>query len=153
MELILKQDVENLGFKDDVVTVKNGYGRNFLIPQGQAVLATISAKKVLAENLKQRAFKDKKIIDDATKIAEAIKSLDIKITAKATEGASAGDKLFGSITKADLVEAFEKEGHTIDKKFISITGGSIKRLGQYDAVIRLHREVTIELPFEVIAQA
>lgn len=153
MELILKQDVENLGFKDDVVTVKNGYGRNFLIPHGQAVLATISAKKVLAENLKQRAFKDKKIIDDATKIADAIRSLEIKITAKATEGASAGDKLFGSITKADLVEAFEKEGHTIDKKFISITGGSIKRLGQYDAVIRLHREVTVELPFEVIAQA
>lgn len=153
MELILKQDVENLGFKDDVVTVKNGYGRNFLIPHGQAVLATTSAKKVLAENLKQRAFKDKKIIDDATKIAEAIKSLEIKITAKATEGASAGDKLFGSITKADLVEAIEKEGHTIDKKFISITGGSIKRLGQYDAVIRLHRDVTVELPFEVIAQA
>ncbi|TYB77228.1 50S ribosomal protein L9 [Bizionia myxarmorum] len=153
MELILKQDVENLGFKDDVVTVKNGYGRNFLIPHGQAVLATISAKKVLAENLKQRAFKDKKIIDDATKIADAIKSLEIKIMAKATEGASAGDKLFGSITKADLVEAFEKEGHTIDKKFITITGGSIKRLGQYDAVIRLHREVTVELPFEVIAQA
>ncbi|OBX22247.1 MULTISPECIES: 50S ribosomal protein L9 [Bizionia] len=153
MELILKQDVENLGFKDDVVTVKNGYGRNFLIPHGQAILATTSAKKVLAENLKQRAFKDKKIIDDATKIAEAIKSLEIKITAKATEGASAGDKLFGSITKADLVEAFEKEGHTIDKKFITITGGSIKRLGQYDAVIRLHREVTVELPFEVIAQA
>ncbi|MFC5195744.1 MULTISPECIES: 50S ribosomal protein L9 [Bizionia] len=153
MELILKQDVENLGFKDDVVTVKNGYGRNYLIPHGQAILATASAKKVLAENLKQRAFKDKKIIDDATKIAEAIKSLEIKITAKATEGASAGDKLFGSITKADLVEAFEKEGHTIDKKFITITGGSIKRLGQYDAVIRLHREVTVELPFEVIAQA
>ena len=153
MELILKHDVENLGFKDDVVTVKNGYGRNFLIPGGQAVLATISAKKVLAENIKQRAYKDKKIIDDANTIAEAIKSLEIKITAKATEGASAGDKLFGSITKADLVEAFEKEGHTIDKKFISITGGNIKRLGQYDAVIRLHREVTIELPFEVIAQA
>jgi large subunit ribosomal protein L9 len=153
MELILKQDVENLGFKDDVVTVKNGYGRNFLIPGGQAVLATISAKKVLAENLKQRAYKEKKIIDDANKIAEAIKSLEIKITAKATEGASAGDKLFGSITKLDLVEAFEKEGHTIDKKFINITGGNIKRLGQYNAIIRLHREVTVELPFEVIAQA
>ncbi|MGY0392713.1 50S ribosomal protein L9 [Bizionia sp. KMM 8389] len=153
MELILKQDVENLGFKDDIVTVKNGYGRNFLIPHGQAVLATTSAKKVLAENLKQRAFKEKKIIDDATKISEAIKALEIKITAKATEGASAGDKLFGSITKTDLVEAIEKEGHTIDKKFISITGGNIKRLGQYNAVIRLHREVTVELPFEVIAQA
>ena len=153
MELILKQDVENLGFKDDVVTVKNGYGRNFLIPQGQAVLATASAKKVLAENLKQRAYKEKKVIEDAQKVAEAIKALELKITAKATEGASAGDKLFGSVTKLDLVEAFEKEGHTIDKKFITITGGNIKRLGQYNAIIRLHREVTVELPFEVIAQA
>jgi large subunit ribosomal protein L9 len=153
MELILKQDVENLGFKDDVVTVKNGYGRNFLIPQKQAVLATASAKKVLAENLKQRAFKEKKIIDDANKMAEAIRTLEIKLTAKATEGASAGDKLFGSVTKADLAEALEKEGHTIDKKFINITGGNIKRLGQYNAVIRLHREVTVEIPFEVIAQA
>jgi large subunit ribosomal protein L9 len=153
MELILKQDVENLGFKDDVVTVKNGYGRNFLIPQGHAVIATASAKKVLAENLKQRAFKEKKIIDDANKMAEAIRTLEIKLTAKATEGASAGDKLFGSVTKADLAEALEKEGHTIDKKFINITGGNIKRLGQYNAVIRLHREVTVEIPFEVIAQA
>ncbi|MEZ4796591.1 MAG: 50S ribosomal protein L9 [Flavobacteriaceae bacterium] len=153
MELILKQDVENLGFKDDIVTVKSGYGRNFLIPQGHAVIATASAKKVLAENLKQRAFKEKKIIDDANKTAEAIKVLDIKLTAKATEGASAGDKLFGSVTKADLAEALEKEGHTVDKKFINITGGNIKRLGQYNAVIRLHREVTVEIPFEVIAQA
>ena len=153
MELILKKDVENLGFADDVVTVKPGYGRNFLIPQGMAVLATPSAKKVLAENLKQRAFKEKKIIEDAQKVAEAIKALELKITAKATEGASAGDKLFGSVTKLDLVDAFEKEGHTIDKKFINITGGNIKRLGQYNAVIRLHREVTVELPFEVIAQA
>jgi large subunit ribosomal protein L9 len=153
MELILKQDVENLGFKDDVVTVKNGYGRNFLIPQGHAIIATSSAMKVLAENLKQRAFKEKKIIDDANKMAEALRILEIKLTAKATEGASAGDKLFGSITKTDLVEAFEKEGQTIDKKFITIIGGNIKRLGQYNAVIRLHREVTVELPFEVIAQA
>lgn len=153
MELILKQDVENLGFKDDVVTVKNGYGRNFLIPQGHAIIATSSAMKVLAENLKQRAFKEKKIIDDANKMAEALRILEIKLIAKATEGASAGDKLFGSITKTDLVEAFEKEGQTIDKKFITIIGGNIKRLGQYNAVIRLHREVTVELPFEVIAQA
>ncbi|HCY80732.1 MAG TPA: 50S ribosomal protein L9 [Xanthomarina gelatinilytica] len=153
MELILKQDVENLGFKDDIVTVKSGYGRNFLIPQKLAVLATASAKKVLAENLKQRAYKEKKVIEDASKTAEAIKALEIKIPAKATEGASAGDKLFGSITKLDLVEAFEKAGHEIDKKFISITGGNIKRLGQYNAVIRLHREVTFEIPFEVIAQA
>lgn len=150
MELILKQDVENLGFKDDIVTVKNGYGRNFLIPQGYAILATSSAKKVLAENLKQRAFKEKKIIEDATKTAEAIKALEIKISAKATEGASAGDKLFGSVTKLDLVDAFEKAGHTIDKKFVSIIGGNIKRLGQYNAVVRLHREVTFEIPFEVV---
>lgn len=153
MELILKQDVENLGFKDDIVTVKNGYGRNYLIPQGHAVIATPSAKKVLAENLKQRAYKDRKLIEEANKTAEAIKALDVKIAAKATEGASAGDKLFGSVTKADLVEAFEKEGHTIDKKFVSITGGNVKRLGQYNAVIRLHREVVFEIPFEVIAQA
>lgn len=153
MELILKQDVENLGFKDDIVTVKNGYGRNYLIPRGEAILATISAKKELAETLKQRAFKEKKVIEDANETAEALKALDIKIAAKATEGASAGDKLFGSVTKLDLVEAFEKEGHTIDKKFISITGGNIKRLGQYDAVIRLHREVTVEITFQVVAQS
>ena len=133
--------------------LRNGYGRNFLIPQGHAIIATSSAMKVLAENLKQRAFKEKKIINDANKMAEALRILEIKLIAKATEGASAGDKLFGSITKTDLVEAFEKEGQTIDKKFITIIGGNIKRLGQYNAVIRLHREVTVELPFEVIAQA
>ena len=105
MELILKQDVENLGFKDDVVTVKNGYGRNFLIPQGQAILATASAKKVLAENLKQRAFKEKKIVDDANKVAEAIKALEIKIAAKV----GSGDKLFGSVNNINVSEALEKE--------------------------------------------
>ena len=149
MELILKQDVENLGFKDDVVTVKNGYGRNFLIPQGQAILATSSAKKVLAENLKQRAFKEKKIVDDANKIAEALKALEIKITAKV----GSGDKLFGSVNNINLAEALEKEGHSIDKKFITVAGGNVKRLGKYDAVIRLHREVSVDMPFEVIAQA
>src|SRR5690606_26556421 len=116
MELILKQDVENLGFKDDVVTVKNGYGRNFLIPQGKAVMATASAKKVLAENLKQRAHKEKKIIDEATKIVYALKALDIKIAAKA----GSGEKLFGSVRNIDVVEALEKEGHSIDKKFITV---------------------------------
>ena len=147
MELILKQDVENLGFKDDVVTVKNGYGRNFLIPQGQAVMATVSAKKVLAENLKQRAFKEKKIIDDATKVADALKALDIKIAAKV----GTGDKLFGSVGNIDVAEALEKEGHSIDKKFISVT--TIKRTGKYTAVVRLHRAVTVDLEFEVVAQA
>lgn len=147
MELILKQDVENLGFKDDIVTVKNGYGRNFLIPQKQAVLATASAKKVLAENLKQRAFKEKKIVDDATKVAEAIKALEIKIPAKV----GAGDKLFGSVNNIDVAAALEKEGQSIDKKFITVT--TVKRLGKYTAVVRLHREVSVDLEFEVIAQA
>ncbi|MFY0712803.1 50S ribosomal protein L9 [Seonamhaeicola sp. NFXS20] len=149
MELILKQDVENLGFKDDVVTVKNGYGRNFLIPTGKAILATVSAKKVLAENLKQRAFKEKKIVDDANKIAEALKALEIKIASKV----GAGDKLFGSVNNIDVAAALEKEGHNIDKKFINVIGGNVKRLGKYTAVIRLHREVSVELPFEVIPQA
>lgn len=149
MELILKEDVQDLGFKDDIVTVKNGYGRNFLIPQGLASLATPSAKKVLAENLKQRAHKEKKIIDEATKIAEALKQLEIRIAAKA----GAGDKLFGSVTNIDLAAALDKEGHQIDRKFISIKGGAIKRVGPYDAIIRLHREVIVDFPFEVIAEA
>ena len=149
MELILKQDIENLGFKDDVVTVKNGYGRNFLIPQGKAILATISAKKVLAENLKQRAFKEKKIIDDANKIAEALKALEIKIASKV----GSGDKLFGSVNNIDVAAALEKEGQNIDKKFINVIGGNIKRTGKYNAIVRLHREVSVDLEFEVVAQA
>ncbi|REG87405.1 50S ribosomal protein L9 [Winogradskyella sediminis] len=153
MELILKQDVENLGFKDDIVSVKNGYGRNFLIPQGQAIMATASAKKVLAETLKQRAYKEKTIIADAEKTAEALRGLDIKITAKAGTGATAGDKLFGSITTIDLAAALKNAGHDVEKKFISINGGNIKRLGQYEAAIRLHRSVTVDLTFEVIADA
>ncbi|WP_055448509.1 50S ribosomal protein L9 [Lacinutrix mariniflava] len=149
MELILKQDVENLGFKDDIVTVKNGYGRNFLIPTGNAVIATTSAKKVLAENLKQRAYKEKKEIEEATAIAEAIKGLEIKIASKTGQG----DKLFGSVNNINVAEALAKEGHSIDKKFISVTGGNVKRLGMYDASIRLHREVSADIQFEVIAQA
>lgn len=153
MELILKQDVENLGFKDDVITVKNGYGRNFLIPQGQAIMATASAKKVLAENLKQRAYKEKQIIEEAQKEAEAIKALEIKLTSKTSAGATAGDKIFGSITNIDLANALNNAGINVDKKYIAITGGNIKRLGQYDAVIRLHRDVTVDMTFEVIAEA
>lgn len=148
MELILKQDVDNLGFKDDMVTVKNGYGRNYLIPKGMAVLATPSAKKVLAENLRQKAHKEKQVIDAAEKIAEALKSLEIKIPAKVGEA----DKLFGSVTNIDLSAALSKEGHEIDKKYISIKGGSIKRAGPYEAEIRLHREVQVEFPFEVVAE-
>ena len=153
MELILKQDVENLGFKDDVITVKNGYGRNFLIPQGLAIMATVSARKVLAENLKQRAYKEKQIIEEAQKEAEAIKALEIKLTSKAAAGATAGDKIFGSITNIDLAKALSDAGIEVDKKYIAITGGNIKRLGQYAAVIRLHRDVTVDMTFEVVAEA
>jgi large subunit ribosomal protein L9 len=145
MELILKQDVQNLGFKDDVVSVKNGYGRNFLIPQGFASLATPSAKKVLAENLKQKAHKEAKVVDDAKKIADALKALEIKITSKA-----GGEKLFGSVTNIDLAAALEKAGQTIDRKFI--TSGVVKRTGKYTASVRLHRDVVIELPYEIIAE-
>jgi len=148
MELILKQDVENLGFKDDLVTVKNGYGRNFLIPQGKAMLATPSAKKVLAENLRQKAHKEKEAIQAAEKISEAFKNLEIKIPAKVGEA----DKLFGSVTNADLAAALGKEGHEIEKKFISIKGGSIKRTGPYEAEIRLHREVQVDFGFEVVPE-
>jgi len=148
MELILKEDVQNLGFKDDVVNVKNGYGRNYLIPQGLAAMATPSAKKVLAENLRQKAHKEKKIIDAAKKTADALKQLEIKITAKV----GAGDKLFGSVTNGDLAVALEKEGHEIDKKYILIKGGAIKRAGPYDAQIRLHRDVIADFSFEVIAE-
>lgn len=145
MELILKQDVQNLGFKDDLVSVKPGYGRNFLIPQGLAALATPSAKKVLAENLKQRAHKEQKIVDDAKKLAETLKSLEIKISAKA-----GGEKLFGSISNMDITEALEKAGHPIDRKFI--TSGTVKRTGKYNATIRLHRNVIVDLPYEIVAE-
>ena len=148
MELILKQDVENVGFKDDVVTVKNGFGRNFLIPQGFAVLATSSAKKVLAENLKQRAYKEAKIIEEATKLADTIKGLEIKIASKV----GAGDKLFGSVNNADVAAAIEKAGTTIDRKFIKVVGGTVKRLGKYNATVRLHRTVVADITFEVIAE-
>ena len=145
MELILKQDVQNLGFKDDTVSVKNGYGRNFLIPQGFAILATPSAKKVLAENLKQKAHKEQRLVDDANKIAEALKALEIKISAKA-----GGEKLFGSITNANIAEALASNGHAIDKKFIS--SGIVKRVGKYNANVRLHRNVVVELPYEIVAE-
>ena len=144
MELILKKDVQNLGFKDDVVNVKNGYGRNFLIPQGFANLATPSAKKVLAENLKQKAYKEQKLVDDANKLAEVLKAIEIKIVAQA-----GGEKLFGSVTNIDIAAALEKNGQSIDRKFI--TSGVIKRVGKYSASVRLHRNVVVELPFEVIS--
>lgn len=145
MEIILKKDVQNVGFKDDVVSVKAGYGRNFLIPQGFAQLATPSAKKVLAENLKQKAHKEAKVVADARSLAETLKAIEIKITAKA-----GGEKLFGSITNIDIAEALEKAGQNIDRKFI--TSGIVKRTGKYSANVRLHRDVIVELPYEIVAE-
>ena len=146
MELILKSDVPNLGFKDDVVIVKNGYGRNYLIPQGFAILATPSAKKVLAENIKQREFKEKKEIDEANKIAKKLAKLEIKISAKS----GTGGKLFGSISNSNLSAELSNLGFDFDKKIIKIQGGTVKRLGTYSASLRLHRNVIQELSFEVI---
>tara|TARA_B100000676_G_scaffold40353_1_gene38215 strand:+ start:229 stop:681 length:453 start_codon:yes stop_codon:yes gene_type:complete len=148
MEIILKKDVEGVGFKDDIITVKNGFGRNFLIPNGSAILATPSAKKVLAENLKQQAVKDKKIIDDANKIAKKIKALDVKIKSKVGEG----NKLFGSVNNINVQNELKDQGIDIDKKLIMISGNLIKQLGKYNAVIRLHRDVIFDLPFEVVAE-
>ena len=148
MELILKEDVQNLGFKDDIVNVKNGYGRNFLIPNGKAVIATSSARKVLAENLKQLAHKEQKLIDDANKIAKKLQGFEIKIKSKV----GSGDKLFGSIGSQDVADAFESNGQAIDKKFITLPGKTIKRLGAYEATVRIHRAVVVQVAFEIIAE-
>lgn len=149
MEIILKQDVQNLGFKDDIVSVKNGYGRNFLIPKGFAVLATPSARKVHAENLKQRAHKEAQLISEAKAVAAQIAALSLKIAAKV----GSGDKLFGSVSNIDLEAALAKENVAIDRKYILVQGGSVKRLGAYVAKVRLHREVSADLAFEVVAEA
>jgi large subunit ribosomal protein L9 len=148
MEIILKKDVEGVGFKDDIITVKNGFGRNFLIPNGSAILATSSAKKILTENLKQQAVKNKKIVDDANKVAKKIKALDIKIKSKVGEG----KKLFGSVNNINVQNELKEKGIEIDKKSIMITGNLIKKLGKYNAVIRLHRDVIFDLSFEVVAE-
>ena len=146
MELILKNDVPNLGFKDDLVSVKNGYGRNYLIPQGLAILATPSSKKVLAENIKQREYKEKKAVDEANKLVKKLSKLELKIGAKS----GTGGKLFGSISNSDLNSELSNLGYDFDKKIIKIMGGSVKRLGTYVATLRLHRNVIHELSFEVI---
>ena len=145
MELILKEDVENLGFKDDLVVVKNGYGRNFLIPQGKAILATISAKKVLAEKLKQSQVKEKQAIEEANKIVKKLEKLELKISAK-----SENDKLFGSVTNSEISKQLSSEGFEIEKKCIQLSS-SIKKIGSYTAKIRLHREVYYDLNFDVVS--
>ena len=146
MELILINDVPNLGFKDDIVSVKNGYGRNFLIPQGLAILATDSAKKILNENIKQREFKEKKVIEDATKLEKKLSKLDIKIPAKVGKAG----KLFGSISNTDLNDELTKLGYDFDKNIVSIRGGLIKKVGNYTANLRLHRKIIVEITFEVV---
>jgi len=145
MELILKEDVENLGFKDDLVVVKNGYGRNFLIPQGKAVLATSSAKKVLAEKIKQSQNKQKEAISEAQKVVKKLEKLVLKISAKSLES----DKLFGSVTNAEIAKELSSNGFEIEKKCIQLSS-NIKKTGAYTAKIRLHREVYFDLNFEVI---
>ena len=149
MEIILKKDVDNVGFADDVVTVKDGYGRNFLIPQGYGVLATESAKKVLAENLRQRAHKEAQAIADAKATAEKLAGVELKMTAKV----GTGNKLFGAVTNQNVADEIAKSGVTLDKKFIQIVGGSIKALGHYNAAVRLHREVVVNFEFDVVAEA
>ena len=146
MEIILKENVANVGFKDEVVTVKAGYGRNFLIPTGKAVLATESAKKVLAENLKQQAKKEDTEIANANKIAESLTKLEIIIKAKVIDG---GNKLFGSIKTSQFTEATQALGIEINDKFLKLP--KIKELGSYEAEIRLHRTKSINIPFTVIA--
>ena len=147
MELILKQDVQNLGFKDDVVNVKNGYGRNFLIPQGFASLATPSAKKVLAENLKQAAFKQDKIKKDATEIAAKLEGIKLSIGAKAGETG----KIFGSVHTIQIADAVKKEGFDVDRRRITFDVEP-KFVGEYIANLNLHKEVKVKVPFDVVAE-
>ncbi len=147
MKLILKEDVANLGYKDDVVEVKNGYGRNYLIPQGKGVIATPSALKVLAENQRQRAHKLAKIKADAEAMAAALENVSLTITTKT----SSTGTIFGSVNSLQISEALEKLGHNIDRKIIFIKE-SIKEVGNYTATIKLHKEVSVEIPFEVVAE-
>ena len=144
MEIILIKDMENLGYANDIVNVKPGYANNYLIPQGYAKAATASAKKVLAENLKQRTHKDAKILADAQALAEKIANLPVVLTAKAEEG-----KLFGTVTAADLAEALAAKGVELDRKAIVVEG--IKTVGEYEAVAKLHRDVKATIKFSVVA--
>jgi large subunit ribosomal protein L9 len=148
MEIILLQDVANLGSKDDVLVVKNGYGRNYLIPQKLAVLATTSSKKVLSENLKQRAHKEAKLKEEALKQAEIIKTISIVIGAKT----SSTGKIFGSVNNIQVAEALKEKGFEVDRKQITIKEDSIKEIGKHTAKVKFHREVVVELEFEVVAE-
>ncbi len=148
MEIILKQDVKGLGYKHDLVSVKNGYGRNFLIPQGIATLATGSAKKQHAETMKQRSFKEEKLRTEAAANAEKLSTVSIKVGAKAGENG----KIFGSVTTIQLADALVKAGYAIERKNIEIAGDGIKQLGSYTAKVRLYKEVAATINFEVVAE-
>lgn len=148
MEVILKTDVAKLGHKDEIIDVKPGYGRNYLIPQGIAILATPSAKKVLAENMKQRAHKLEKIKQDAVELAAKMEGLNLTIGAKA----STTGKIFGSVNTIQIAEALKNAGFDIDRKIILIKDEAIKELGSYSATIKLHREVKVDITFDVVAE-
>ena len=147
MKIILKKDVEKLGFKNEIVSVKDGYARNFLIPKGLAILATESARKILEENLRQQTKKEDAEVETANKLAEEIKNSEVIIKVKVAEDKV---KLFGSVKVSQLTDALSSLGHNVDSKFIKLT--SIKEVGDYTADIRLHRNVSITLPFKVIAE-
>jgi ribosomal protein L9 len=149
MEVILKEDVANLGYKDDIVHVKDGYGRNFLIPQGKAVIASESARKVLAEVLKQRAHKIAKIKEEAEALAEKMKGVSLTIGAKT----SSTGTIFGSVTNIQIAEELAKLGFEVDRKIIRIKEDAVKEVGSYSATVRLHKEVSVEIPFEVVSEA
>lgn len=145
MQVILIKDVEKLGYANDIVDVKPGYANNFLLPQGYAKVATESAKKVLAENIRQRAHKEAKLLADAQALAEKIENLPLTLTAKAEE-----EKIFGSITSADLAEALAAKGIEVDRKAIEVD--AVKTLGEYVATVKLHREVKATIHFSVVAE-
>ena len=150
MEIILTQDVKNLGYKNDIVNVKPGYARNFLIPQGMAILATESARKVLAENMRQQAYKQEKIKKEAEELAKVLEGLSLRIPAKA---ASTG-KIYGSVNNVQIANAIkEAKGIEIDRKHILVDDDTIKEVGNYKAKIRLHKDVTVEISFEVFAES
>jgi len=148
MEIILIQDVERLGSKDDLVKVKDGFARNYLIPQKKAIIATSTAKKVLAENIKQRAHKEAKLKNEALVIAEKLANKKITIGAKT----SSLGKIFGSVNTIQIAEAINKKGFEIDRKQILLPEDHIKEVGTYSAKIKLHKEVIIEIEFEVVAE-
>ena len=149
MEVILKQDVNNVGYKDDIVTVKNGFGRNYLIPQGLAILATETNRKVIAENKKQKSYKDDRVRNEALTVAQALEVINLKIGAKAgTSG-----KIFGSVNAIQIAQALKEQfNFDLDRKNIEVDGDSIKELGNYKAKIKLHKEVSVEIDFEVFAE-